>query len=62
MAAITSEMFSQRMFRSPRAAKMPAVVSSESPGRKKPTIRPVSAKTMMIRPTDPTSRTSSGTL
>jgi hypothetical protein len=38
------------MFRSPRAAKSPAVTSSESPGRKKPIISPVSVKTMIDRP------------
>ena len=38
------------MSKSPRAAKRPAVISSESPGRKNPTSRPVSAKTIAMRP------------
>jgi hypothetical protein len=32
-------------------ANRPAVTSRESPGRKKPTTRPVSAKMMAVRPT-----------
>ena len=36
-----------------RAATSPANTSSESPGRKKPTSRPVSAKTMANRPARP---------
>jgi len=33
----------------PAAARRPAVINSESPGRKKPMRRPVSAKTMAKR-------------
>src|SRR5437660_9988450 len=40
---------SHQMFRVPLAAKSPAVISSESPGRKKPTSNPVSANTMAKR-------------
>ena len=44
------------MSRCPAAAKMPAVTSSESPGRKKPIIRPVSAKTMTTSMSSPPQR------
>src|ERR1700693_794705 len=36
------------MFKFPFAAKTPAVTSSESPGRKNPTMSPVSANTMAV--------------
>src|SRR5207302_10360980 len=40
---------SHQMFRVPLAARRPAVINSESPGRKKPTSNPVSANTMAKR-------------
>ena len=39
----------------------PAVTSKESPGRKKPTSRPVSTKTIAVRPTMPPTRTKDST-
>jgi len=62
MAARISAGRSVSMSRSPRAANRPAVTSRESPGRKKPTISPVSEKMMAMRPYRPAIRMSSGTL
>jgi len=44
IAAGISARISDANLKSPRAAKSPAVISSESPGRKKPMRSPVSAK------------------
>src|SRR5713101_8210282 len=48
MAAAINRTFSHKMFSRPAAAKTPAVTRSESPGRKNPTISPVSAKTIAV--------------
>jgi hypothetical protein len=50
IAAGMSVTISSGRLRSPRAANSPAVMSSESPGRKKPNSNPVSAKMMIGRP------------
>src|SRR5690242_14595408 len=49
------------MFSWPMAANTPAVTRSESPGRKKPMSRPVSAKTMVVMAVRPPTRTSVST-
>jgi hypothetical protein len=57
MAAATRRMFSHQMLRFPAAANTPAVTSSESPGRKKPNISPVSANTIAVMADRPPTRT-----
>ena len=55
IAAAMSRTFSQRIESFPAAAKTPAVTSSESPGRKNPTMSPVSANTIAVMaPSPPT--------
>ena len=51
MAATISRTFSHQMSSPPAAATSPAVMSSESPGRKKPMRSPVSVKTIATRTT-----------
>jgi len=51
IAATMSSALIHQMLRTPAAATTPAVISSESPGRKKPTRRPVSVKTIANRRT-----------
>jgi hypothetical protein len=59
MAASETNRFTYRMSSRGRPAglwevqKIPAVTSKESPGRKNPTSRPVSAKTIATRPRRP---------
>jgi hypothetical protein len=53
MAATTTPTRSTGRLSVPRAARTPAVNSSESPGRKKPKNRPDSAKTVRMIPSVP---------
>ena len=57
MAAATRSTFSHQMLSFPAAANTPAVTRSESPGRKKPTMRPVSANTIAVMADSPPTRT-----
>jgi hypothetical protein len=51
IAATMSSALIHQMLRTPAAATTPAVIRSESPGRKKPRSRPVSVKTIANRRT-----------
>src|SRR5581483_5836761 len=59
MAATLRSTVRSHTSRPPAAATSPAVISSESPGRKNPTSSPVSMNTMAVSPTYPPHRTSS---
>ena len=58
-APATRIAMTRKMLRLPDAAISPAVMSRESPGRKKPANRPVSAKIMMKSSRYPPQRISS---
>src|SRR5712692_5826163 len=59
MAATISRPLSHQMLSPPAAATRPAVIRSESPGRKKPTRSPVSVETIATKTTRPPERTRS---